>query len=94
MRPFEEVLSTSGTSLDVRPGELELQTTTPFVTRHLALDDAVNTWFREGLLEADGRPLAIIQEHFPAGKYLSDVSPAMAANLQKAHTGPAHSSRR
>ncbi len=85
VRAFEDVLSTSHAPLTVRPGELELQTTTPFVSRHLGLDDTANTWFCESIMEADGRPLAIIQEHLPAGRYLSDVSPAIAENVQRAH---------
>lgn len=86
LRPLEQVLSAGQQPLHVMLGDLELQTTTDFVTRHLDLDETANTWFRESLLEADGRPLAIIQEHLPAGKYLSDVSPAMADHLQGAHT--------
>lgn len=85
LRPFEEVLSTGSAPLTVHLGELELQTTTDFVSRHLDLDAAANTWFRESLLMAGGRPMAIIQEHLPAGKYLSDISAPIAENVQRAH---------
>lgn len=85
LRPFEEVLSPGQTPLTVRPGELELQKTTQFTSRHLALDDAANTWFCESILENDGRPLAIVQEHLPAGRYLSERSQAVSDSLQSAH---------
>lgn len=88
-QPFDVALSESGAPVEVEVLEFEIQQTTDFVSTKLALDSAANTWFRESLLRRDGEPIAILQEHLPAGKYLSDVSPAIAAELQEVAALPA-----
>ncbi len=85
LRPFEDVLATPKAPLAVRSGTLSLQAATQYTAGHLGVDDAANTWFCESVLVSDGRPVAIVQEHLPAGRYLSDVSPLVAANLDAAH---------
>ncbi|WP_256922002.1 GntR family transcriptional regulator [Leifsonia sp. NCR5] len=84
LRPFEQALSDGDRALTVRPVEFTMQPTTDFISNKLALDLAANTWFRESVIEQDGEPIAIVQEHFPAGRYLSDVSPAIAEHLEAA----------
>lgn len=44
-----------------------------FVSNGLSIDFEANTWFRECVLEMDGEPIAPVQEHLQAGKYLSDI---------------------
>lgn len=84
LRPFEQALSDGDRALTVRPVEFTMQPTTDFVSNKLALDLAANTWFRESVIQQDGEPVAIVQEHVPAGRYLSDVSPAIAEHLEDA----------
>lgn len=88
LRPLEEVLATKRTTVTVRVGELVLQAATPYTAGHLAIDEAANTWFCESVVESDGRPVAIVQEHLPAGRYLSDASRLVASNLEQAHADP------
>ncbi|MFJ8896460.1 GntR family transcriptional regulator [Leifsonia sp. NPDC102414] len=89
LRPFEQALSDGDGRVVVRPVEFAMQPTTDFVSNKLAIDLAANTWFRESVIERDGEPIAIVQEHFPAGRYLSDVSPAIAEHLDAAAAAPA-----
>lgn len=88
LRPFEDVFATSRTPVAVRTGELILQAATPYTAGHLGIDEEANTWFCESVVEADGRPIAIVQEHLPAGRYLSDASRLVASNLEQAHADP------
>jgi GntR family transcriptional regulator len=78
LRPFEIALSEPGSPLSVRPLRFNLQQTTDYISSGLALDAAANTWFREAVLLRDDLPVAIVQEHLPAGRYLSDVHPGIA----------------
>jgi GntR family transcriptional regulator len=78
LRPFEQVLSTPEESVRVATHEFGVQATTDFVSRGLGLDAAANTWFRESLAYRGDDPVAIVQEHLPAGRYLSDVSRSVA----------------
>lgn len=88
-QPFDVALSEPNSPVEVDVIEFDLQQTTDFVTTKLALDSAANTWFREAVLRRGGEPVAILQEHMPAGKYLSDVSPVIAAELEHAAARPA-----
>lgn len=78
LRPFEEVLSSAGKKLRVTTHEFGLQPTTDFISKGIAVDKAANTWFRESVAYRDDEPVAVIQEHLPAGKYLSDINPDIA----------------
>ncbi len=89
LRPFEQALADQDGAVTVRPIEFVMQSSTDFTSAHLALDAEANTWFRESILERDGEPVAIVQEHLPAGRYLSDISPALSASLQDAATDQA-----
>ena len=88
LRPFERAIGDQDGPVTVRPIEFVMQPTTEFTSSHLGIDAEANTWFRESLLERAGAPVAIVQEHLPAGRYLSDVSPTIAANLQDAAAAP------
>ena len=78
LRPFEDILSTSGKTVRVETAIFDMQPTTDFISKGIAIDKAANTWFRESIAYRDGEPVAVIQEHVPAGKYLSDISPDVA----------------
>jgi GntR family transcriptional regulator len=81
LRPFELALAGPDQPLTVQPVRFELEGVTDFVANRLALDTAANAWIRESLLLQDGVPVATVQEHLPAGRYLSDVSARIAAEL-------------
>ena len=84
LRPLEQALSDGEDDVVVRTVSFDLQSTTDFTSSKLALDPAANTWFREAVVERHGEPVAILQEHLPAGRYLSDISPAIADGLEAA----------
>ncbi|WP_223627574.1 GntR family transcriptional regulator [Microbacterium sp. EST19A] len=84
LRPLEEALSDGEDDVVVRAISFDLQSTTDFTSSKLALDAAANTWFREAVVERHGEPVAILQEHLPAGRYLSDISPTIADGLEAA----------
>lgn len=84
LRPLEQALSDGDDDVVVRPISFDLQSTTDFTSGRLALDPAANTWFREAVVERHGEPVAILQEHLPAGRYLSDISQTIADGLDAA----------
>ena len=81
LRPFEIALADPNSTITVQPVRFELEGVTDFVSQRLALDPAANAWFRESILLQDGRPIATVQEHLPAGRYLSDVNERIASEL-------------
>lgn len=83
LTPFERLLGDGVTNLDVECGEMILQLTTQFTTTYLDLDPTANIWFRESVLRKDGFPVAIVQEHLPAGIYLQQASPEVAGVLEE-----------
>lgn len=84
LRPFERALSETDHPVTVHPIEFGMQPNTEFVSTNLSLDPEANTWFRESILKRDHEPIAIVQEHLPAGRYLSDISSSIADHLQAA----------
>lgn len=88
LRPFEIALAGPNMPVSVQPLRFELEGATDFVSNRLALDPAANAWIRESVLLQDGRPIATVQEHLPAGRYLSDVSAQIAAELPAMAAGP------
>lgn len=84
LRPLEQALSDGDDDVIVRTVSFDLQSTTDFTSSKLALDPAANTWFREAVVERHGEPVAILQEHLPAGRYLSDISQEIAEGLDAA----------
>ena len=81
LRPLEIALADPNSTITVQPVRFELEGVTDFVSQRLALDPAANAWFRESILLQDGRPIATVQEHLPAGRYLSDVNERIASEL-------------
>jgi GntR family transcriptional regulator len=81
LRPFEIALADPNVAMTVQPVRFELEGVTDFVSSRLALDQAANAWIRESILLQDGHPVATVQEHLPAGRYLSDVSARIASEL-------------
>ena len=88
LRPLETALAEGAEDVRVRQLEFVVQPTTDYVSGHLGLDAAANTWFRESVIERGGEPIAILQEHLPAGRYLTDVSPQVAAVVEEATGDP------
>ncbi|MFJ6533800.1 GntR family transcriptional regulator [Microbacterium sp. NPDC091662] len=84
LRPLEQALSDGEDDVVVRTISFDLQSTTDFTSSKLALDPAANTWFREAVVERHGEAVAILQEHLPAGRYLSDISQEIADGLDAA----------
>lgn len=84
LRPFEVALAGSQSPLTVRSSSMQLQPNTEFVSDHLGLEAEANAWFRESVLHRDGDPVAIVQEHLPAGRYLSDSHPLISSALPRA----------
>ncbi|WP_166979144.1 GntR family transcriptional regulator [Paramicrobacterium fandaimingii] len=84
LRPFEVALANAEHPVTVKPTTFVMQPNTEFVSSNLGLDPEANTWFRESVLSRADEPIAIVQEHLPAGRYLSDISPAIAASFQQA----------
>lgn len=84
LRPFENALAGADQPVTVEPIHFVMQPNTEFVASNLNLDLEANTWFRESVLKRGGEPIAIVQEHLPAGRYLSDISPVVAASFQQA----------
>lgn len=83
-RPLEKSLSSGDDPLTVDTVEFTMQPTSEFVSPHLNLDAAANTWFRESVLRREEAPVALVQELLPAGRYLSDISPEIDAALTTA----------
>ncbi|MDJ0322193.1 GntR family transcriptional regulator [Cryobacterium sp. PH31-AA6] len=88
IRPFEIVLADPNKAMTVQPLRFELESFTDFVSSRLALDPAANAWIRESVLLQDGLPIATVQEHLPAGRYLSDVSERIASELMEIAAKP------
>jgi GntR family transcriptional regulator len=88
LRPLEQTLDEANGSVTVRQLEFTIQPTTDFISNNLALDPAANTWFREAVVSVDDTPAAIAQEHLPAGRYLSDIHPGIADELETLATEP------
>ncbi|TFC36131.1 GntR family transcriptional regulator [Cryobacterium sp. TMT2-14] len=88
LRPFEVALADPNMTLTVQPVRFELEGVTDFVSHRLSLDPAANAWIRESVLLQDGVPVATVQEHLPAGRYLSDVSARIASELSEIAAEP------
>ncbi|MFF9896709.1 GntR family transcriptional regulator [Streptomyces longispororuber] len=83
LQPFEEALSSPDRPVRNERLEMTLQRTTDFVVQGLKLDEDSNAWFCETRLSRDGEPLALVQEHIPAGAELRDLMPAAADRIQE-----------
>ncbi|GGF04855.1 GntR family transcriptional regulator [Mycetocola zhadangensis] len=88
LRPFEVTLAAPNVTMTVEPVRFALEGITDFLSSRLALDPAANAWIRESVLLHDGLPVATVQEHLPAGRYLSDVSESIAFDLEAMATEP------
>ncbi|MFE6970674.1 GntR family transcriptional regulator [Isoptericola sp. NPDC057653] len=88
VRPYEQVFADGDGAVDVRRVDVRTQPTTDFVSGALGLREDASTWFAEHVLLRDGEPVALVQEHLPAGRDLADVSRAVADALPRAVEGP------
>ncbi|WP_240930554.1 GntR family transcriptional regulator [Isoptericola sp. BMS4] len=88
VRPYEQVFGDEHGGVEVRRVRTRTQATTDFVSAALGLPDDVDTWFVESVLVRDGEPVALVQEHLPAGRQLADVSRAVADVVAQVADGP------
>lgn len=66
IRPFEEVLGSKNSSAPVSMRTLMSDPASEFVADNLGVKVGSDTWFKESVLkDADGQPIAIVQEHVP-----------------------------
>jgi GntR family transcriptional regulator len=75
LRPLEEVLADAADegALTLRRSERALQSTAaPFLTEALGIGADDQTWFTESVLDRDGEPIALLQEHLPGGARLAE----------------------
>lgn len=71
LRPMEEVLSDRFDDLSVRRTEVTLQReSASFIAEGLGITPTSPTLFIESVLSSDGDPVALVQEHLPAGENL------------------------
>lgn len=82
LRPFEEILSIPGHKTSVKRISAELQVVSEFSAAELQLDEDAKSWFWESVVSRGEEKIAIVQEHLPAGKYLTDLSPALANGIE------------
>jgi GntR family transcriptional regulator len=87
LRPFEQVLATPEQPVLVERLEVTLQRASDYVVQGLKLDPEANAWFWESRLIRYGEPIALVQEHIPAGRYLSDLNPALSTVAQAGRPG-------
>ncbi len=87
LHPFESILSAPGHPIQVERLEMTLQRPTDFVMQGLGLDEDSNAWFCESRLSLDGEPVALVQEHIPAGIYLRAISQVAADRIQELQVG-------
>jgi GntR family transcriptional regulator len=88
VRPYEQVFADGPDGgVEVRRVDVRTQPTTDFVSKALGLRDEASTWFAENVLLRDGEPVALVQEHLPAGRDLDDVSRPVADALPRAVEG-------
>ncbi|MFF4243607.1 GntR family transcriptional regulator [Streptomyces sp. NPDC001822] len=83
LHPFEEILGAPGRPVTCERIEATLQRTTDFVVRGLQMDEDSNAWFFETRLSRGGEPLALVQEHIPAGSDLRDLMPTVAGRIEE-----------
>jgi GntR family transcriptional regulator len=80
LRTFEEVLAGPDGPARVVAHEHGAQVATDFIRRGLGLGSPSASWFRESLAYRGSTPVAIVQEHIPAGRDLEDISGVLAAS--------------
>ncbi|MBW3088559.1 GntR family transcriptional regulator [Bifidobacterium sp. 82T24] len=66
IQPFEDIIATGGSPVDVSPIKTMFDSATEFVADRLGISVGDDTWFRESLISVDGSPAAIVQEHLPS----------------------------
>lgn len=65
LRPLDLALSTPEATVVLRELDLSRQEPTDFVRDHVELGEGQDIWFREAVIEMEGRPIALIQEYLP-----------------------------
>jgi len=73
----ELLLSGDSESLSIRRIESYLQKPSDLTIEVLNLESASDSWFCESLIYRDGKCIALIQEHLPAGERLNEVHPQL-----------------
>jgi GntR family transcriptional regulator len=71
LRPMEQILSDRFRNLSVRRAEVTLQReSASFIAEGLGISSTSPTLFIESVLSSNGDPVALVQEHLPAGEHL------------------------
>ena len=88
LRPVEEILAGRFGDLSVHRTEVTLQQeSASFIAKGLAIAPESPTWFIETVLSSAGEPIALIQEHLPAGRNLQSFGSRVQELVE--HADPA-----
>ena len=74
----ELLLSGDSDALSIRRIESYLQKPSDLTIEVLNLDRESDSWFCESLIHRDGKCIALIQEHLPAGERLNEIHPQLS----------------
>lgn len=78
VQPIESLLRGRFPGLIVERNETTLQqSATPFISAGLAISSDSPSWFVESILSNDDGPVALVQEHLPAGDHLASFGDAV-----------------
>ena len=83
IRPIEDLLRETGPAVLVRRTQNALQSESPaFTADAIGIRPDEPSWFLESVVSRDGAPIALIQEHVPAGR-LSELGEAAVAAVSE-----------
>ncbi|TFC94736.1 MULTISPECIES: GntR family transcriptional regulator [Cryobacterium] len=87
IRPIEDLLGETGPAVLVRRTQNALQSESPaFTADAIGIRTEEPSWFLESVISRDGAPIALIQEHVPAGR-LSGLGEAAVAAVAAVSEG-------
>jgi GntR family transcriptional regulator len=85
LRPIEDVLAEDSAPVALRRTRETLEpSSAAFVADGLSIDAGDPSWLWESVVERNGETVALLQEHFPAGRQLERFGPAVTAAVEAA----------
>lgn len=88
LRPLEDVLADPASKTTLRRVRETLEpTSASFIADGLDIGPGDPSWLWESVLERDGEPVALLQEHIPAGSRLDEFGPEVARIVEAASSG-------
>lgn len=88
LRPLEDVLADTSSATTLRRVRESLEPTSArFVADGLDIGPEDPSWLWESVIERDGEPVALLQEHIPAGPRLDEFGPEVARVVAAASSG-------